>query len=331
LWLTNTKDLLNQAKERCENNLNCSTSVITDGKCDSSGDIVFATVQTLSNIIDKEEIKQDEFGLLIMDECHHLASNAESVMMFEKCINYFSARYKMGITATLHRSDGLEKTTTKLIGNVIYELKKNDTKDKLIGYYEGKPVVEVPSNMFQVPARITFVKTNYSVMDKDVYDKTGRIMFTKLITDISQDEERNQQILSILHGLDKPTIVISERVDQLHYLSEKTPNSVYIDGKTKKDIREQSIADFKDNKYNVLFASYSLVAEGLDIPQLEYLIMATPVKDERLVIQSIGRCQRPSKGKTLAKVYDLVDNVGMLDRFTAKRKSVYKKEGWDIL
>ena len=93
----------------------------------------------------------------------------------------------------------------------------------------------------------------------------------------------------------------------------------------------KTINDFKDNKYNVLFASYSLVAEGLDIPQLEYLIMATPVKDERLVIQSVGRCQRPSEGKTLAKVYDLIDNVGMLDRFTAKRRSVYKKEGWEIV
>lgn len=331
LWLCTTKDLLVQAESYIKNFTNGKTSRITEGKCDYSGDFVFATIQTLVKVIERDEIPQDTFGCVIGDEVQHCMVSDESVIQFKTCMEYFSARYKLGCTATLKTSNDLWKCIPKLIGNVIYELKKNDTKDKLIGYYEGKPVVEVPSNMFQVPARITFVKTNYSVMDKDVYDRTGRIMFTKLITDISQEEERNQQILSILHGLDKPTIVISERVDQLHYLSEKTPNSVYIDGKTKKAIREQSIADFKDNKYNVLFASYSLVAEGLDIPQLEYLIMATPVKDERLVIQSIGRCQRPSEGKTLAKVYDLVDNVGMLDRFTAKRRSVYKKEGWEIV
>lgn len=332
IWLTHTKELLNQAKERCENNLDCSTSIISDGQCNVSGDIVFATVQTLANIIDKGEIKQDEFGLVIIDECHHLATNAESVMMFEKCINYFSARYKMGITATLHRADGLEKTTTKIIGNVIYELKKNDTKDKLIGYYEGKPVVEVPADLFQVPAKINVIHTRYDILDKDVYDiNGGTLVFTKLISDLSMNEERNDLILDLLSKLNGYTIIISERVDQLHYLDSKISSSVCIDGKTPKKKREQMVEEFKNGKHKVLLASYSLVAEGFDVPMLENIIMASPVKDERLVIQSIGRCQRPYGDKKIANVYDLVDDVSMLNRFFSKRKSVYKKEGWKIV
>lgn len=331
LWLTHTKELLNQAKERCENNLVCTTSVISDGKCDTTGDIVFATVQTLANIIDKESIKQNEFGLVIVDECHHLATNAESVMMFEKCINYFCSRYKLGLTATLHRSDGLEKTTTKIIGSVIYELKKNDTKDKLIGYYEGKPIVEVPANLFQIPAKINFIHTNYNVLDKDVFDSNGyTVVFSRLISDIAMDKDRNNLILDIVKKLNGYTIIISERVDQLHYLNSKIPSSVCIDGKTPKKKREQMVDDFKKGKYKVLLASYSLVAEGLDVPMLENIIMATPVKDERLVIQSIGRCQRPYKDKKIANVYDLVDDVSVLERFLSKRKSVYKKEGWRL-
>lgn len=332
LWLTHTKELLNQAKERCENNLECSTSTISEGVCDISGDIVFATVQTLANIIDKNEIKQNEFGLVIIDECHHLATNAESVMMFEKCLNYFSARYKLGLTATLHRADGLEKTTTKLIGNVIYELKKNDAKDKLIGYYEGKAIVEVPASMFQVPAQINVIHTDYDIRDKDVYDVNGgTLVFTKLITDLSMDKDRNKLILDILNKLNGYTIIISERVDQLHYLDSKISSSVCIDGKTPKKKREQMVEEFKNGKHKVLLASYSLVAEGFDVPMLENLIMASPVKDERLVIQAIGRCQRPHKDKKIANIYDLVDNVSMLERFFTKRKSVYKKEGWRII
>lgn len=165
LFLTHTKDLLNQAKERCENNLICATSEITDGKCDASGDMVFATVQTLVNIIDKGEIKQNEFGLIVVDECHHLSSNAETIKMFEKCVNYFNARYKLGMSATLHRGDGLQKTTVKILGNVIYELKKSDDKTKFIGYYENKPIVEVSASMFQVPAEIHMLKTQYTAND----------------------------------------------------------------------------------------------------------------------------------------------------------------------
>ena len=331
LFLVHTKDLLNQAKERCENNLICKTSTITEGKCDVSGDIVFATVQTLVGIIDKGLIKQNEFGLIVVDECHHLSSNAESVKMFEKCINYFNARYKLGISATLHRGDGLENTTKKILGKVIYELKKSEDKTKFIGYYENQPIIEVPASMFQVPAQIHMLETTYNVANKDIFDTSGRIIFTSLISDLATDSDRNKQVLNIINSLKGYTIVISERTSQLEELQKQTPNSIYINGKTPKKQREKQIEEFRQGKHKVLFATYSLVAEGLDIPILENLIMASPVKDERLVIQAIGRCQRPCEGKEKANIYDLVDDVSMLDKFTRKRKSVYKKEGWDIL
>lgn len=331
LWLTHTKDLLKQAESRCKDNLVCTTSEITEGKCDTSGDIVFATVQTLVSIIDKEEIKPDEFGLVIVDECHHLSTNAETVTMFEKCIDYFNARYKLGISATLHRADGLEKTTTKLIGNVIYEIKKSDDKTKFIGYYENKPIIEVPLSIFQVPARITMKKTSYNTLNKDIYDTSGRIVFARLISDLASDYDRNKEILREINNSDSVTLVISERVEQLEYLQKQTENSIYINGKTPKQEREEMLNDFRNGKYRVLFATYSLVAEGLDIPRLTKLIMASPVKDERLVIQAVGRCQRPYENKTSADIIDFVDDVSILDRFTRKRKTIYKKEGWEII
>ena len=58
--------------------------------------------------------------------------------------------------------------------------------------------------------------------------------------------------------------------------------------------------------------------------------MASPVKDQRLVVQAIGRCQRPYDGKKKAIVYDLIDDVSMLDNFYRKRKAIYKKEGWGM-
>lgn len=329
LFLTHTKDLLNQAKERCENNLICATSEITEGKCDASGDMVFATVQTLVNIIDKGKIKQNEFGLIVVDECHHLSSNAETIKMFEKCVNYFNARYKLGMSATLHRGDGLQKTTVKILGNVIYELKKSDDKTKFIGYYENKPIVEVSASMFQVPAEIHMLKTQYTA-NEDIFDMSGRIVFTKLITSLATDSDRNKLILDLINNLKSYTIVISERTTQLEYLQKQTKNSIYINGKTPKKEREKKIEEFKKGKYKVLFATYSLVAEGLDVPILENLVMASPVKDDRLVIQAIGRCQRPSENKQKAHIYDLVDDVSILDRFTRKRKNIYKKEGWEI-
>jgi len=330
LWMTHTKDLLNQAKERCENNLLCKTSEITDGKVDISGDIVFATVQTLVNVIGKQKIPQDEFGLVIVDEVHHLSTSAESVKMFEQCVNYFNARYKLGLSATLHRADGLQITTIKILGNVIYEVKKSEDKKSLIGYYENKPIITIPIEQFQVPAQIHMLKTTYKPLNEEIFDTTGRIIFSSLISDIGDDSDRNTLILDITKKLDSYTMIISERTSQLEYLHKNIPNSIYINGKTPKKDREKKIEEFRDGKYKVFLATYSLVAEGLDIPILENLIMASPVKDERLVVQAIGRCQRPSAGKKIANVYDLVDDVGILYAFTRNRMKIYKKEGWEV-
>ena len=267
---------------------------------------------------------------ILVHNCHHLSTSAESVKMFEKCVNYFNARYKLGISATLHRSDGLQNTTTKILGDVIYELKKSDDKTKFIGYYENKPIIEVPASRFQVPAQINIVKTAYNVVNRDVFDTSGRIIFSTLISDLANDYDRNKLILDLLYRLQGYTIVISERTSQLEYLHKNVSNSIYINGKTPKKQREKQIEEFRNGEYACLFATYSLVAEGLDIPILENLVMASPVKDDRLVIQAIGRCQRPCENKKIANVYDLVDDVSILDKFTRKRKSVYKKEGWDI-
>src|SRR5699024_12064778 len=71
-----------------------------------------------------------------------------------------------------------------------------------------------------------------------------------------------------------------------------------LDSKMKKKDREKIVEDFRSGRYKYLLATYSLIAEGFDVPMLENIVMASPIKDERLVIQSIGRCQRPYKDRS---------------------------------
>ena len=87
LWITHSGDLLQQSKERAESTLNCTTSTITEGKCDLSGDIVFSTIQTLIKYIENEKIPQDLFGMTITDEVHKCSCNPKSIQMFRTCID----------------------------------------------------------------------------------------------------------------------------------------------------------------------------------------------------------------------------------------------------
>ena len=336
LWLTHTQDLLNQAKRECESNMICKTSTITAGECDFSGDIVFATIQTLSNIIDKGEIGQTLFGMIVADECQHVIISTETIMMFQKCVNYFASRYKIGLTATLHTSSGLHKVIPKLIGDVLYEMKKVD--DKFIGYsyLKGTKKVEcsVEANLFQIPAQIYFVKSNYSVKGREaLFEKKNQtVIFSTLISDIANDVDRNNIILNVLKKLEGSTIVVSDRTSQLKYLSEFFgEDAFYVDGKTSKKVREEGLDKVRNGEIKYLFASYSLICEGFNAPILENLVMATPVKDLRIVVQSIGRVQRPYKDKKIANVYDIVDDVGKLDRFIDSRKRIYKREKYKMV
>lgn len=329
IWLTHTGDLLQQSLQRCSSKMRCKTSTITEGKCDLSGDIVFATVQTLYKYINNREIPQDTFGMLILDECHHISANPSSIQLFRTCVDYFACRYKIGLTATVHRADGMQDCIKAILGDVIYKIEKKENDYRCI--YENKVLLKFPVDRFQVPAHIQVIETNYNLEGKEVFSSNGgTIQFASLISDLAMNKERNKQIIDVLKKIDGSTIVLSDRVEQLKYLCSKVDNGVQIDGNTPKKTRQKALEDVANGKTQYLFASYSLAKEGLSVDILSNLVMATPVKDFAIVSQSIGRIQRPFEGKKIARVYDFVDDVGMLMRFYTKRRTTYRKNNWEI-
>lgn len=328
LWICHRKELLIQAESYIKKYTNATISRISEGNCNYSGDFVFATIQTLYKAINENKIPQDTFGCVIGDEIQHCIISDESVMMFKTCFEYFSAKYKFGCTATLKTSNELWKCIPKIVGDVIYELKKEGSE--FVGYYENNPIVRVPLINFQVPARVYMKKTQYKPSD-ECFDRTGRIIYTKLISALATDYDRNLDILDLCSDINGYTIIVSDRVDQLIFLQEHLDNSVRIDSQLKKSKREELVEDFRKGNYKFLLATYSLIAEGFDVPMLENIILATPIKDSRLVIQSIGRCQRPYKGKEIANVYDFYDNVSILYNAYKERMKIYKKEEWEVI
>ena len=266
---------------------------------------------------------------ILVHNCHRVSTNPQSIQMFRSCIDYFAARYRIGLTATVHRADGLADCIKLIIGDIIYQIEKSD--NEYVCRYESEILLRFPIDKFQVPAQIEVIETNYNLEDKDVYSANGgTIQFATLISDLAMNEDRNKLIVDQLRKIEGSTLVLSDRVEQLKYLCSQVENGVQIDGGTPKKQREKALKDVDEGKKKYLFASYSLAKEGLSLNILSNLVMATPVKDFAIVSQSIGRIQRPYEGKTIAKVYDFVDDVGMLMVFYTKRRSTYRKNKWKI-
>ena len=315
LWLTTTTDLLNQSKERAERYMDKSLiGTITEGKVNIGQGVTFATIQTMCKL-DLSQIK-DCWDVIIVDECHRVCGSPTQMTMFAKVLNSLSARHKYGLSATVHRADGMIQATFALIGDVVHIVPDDVVADKVM------KVGIAPIG--------TGIKITSQCLNTD-----GTLNYTKLINYLCSDWDRNTCITDkLIENKDKSCLILSDRLEHLETLLSMLPNdmrnqAVMISGKmtTKKGKaeREQAIEDMRKGTKKYLFATYSLAKEGLDIPRLERLFMATPQKDYAVITQSIGRIARTYEGKVDPIVLDFVDNIGYLVKSYKKRCSTYRK------
>lgn len=315
LWVTHTQDLLNQSYDRAaqyfpENTL----GKIVAGKVQLGSHITFATVQTLSKL-DLQKYKYT-WDVIIVDECHRAAGSPTSVRMFYRVMNSLAARHKFGLSATVHRSDGLIKSTFSIIGPVRYKVPDAAVAEKTM--------------KVKVLRRDTGIKINRCCQDTD-----GTLVYSKLVPYLTESQERNEYIVKdVFENAACFNLILSDRLEHLHTLMEMLPDkyrsfAVMIDGsmtsKRGKAQRAQAIADMRSGRKHFLFASYSLAKEGLDIPRLDRLYLTTPKKDYAVVTQSIGRIARVFDGKSDAVCYDYVDQIGFCENQYKRRKTSYRK------
>ena len=315
LWLTHTVDLLRQSKERAERYMdNSLIGTITEGKVNIGKGVTFATVQTMCKL-DLSQYK-DMWDVVIVDECHRVAGTPTQMSMFAKVLNSLSARHKFGLSATVHRADGMIPATFALLGGIVYTVPDEAIADKVM-QVGIKPIG-------------TGVKISRECLNTD-----GTLGYTKMITYLCGNWER----LVVIHDAicqekGHSCLILSDRLDHLENLMKllpptMQPYAVMISGKmtTKKGKaeREQALEDMRTGKKKYLFATYSLAKEGLDIPCLERLFLTTPQKDYAVITQSIGRIARTHDGKADPICYDFVDDIGYLAKSYKKRCATYKK------
>ena len=309
LWLTHTKDLLMQSKKRAEQYFDGDFGTITNGKVDIGEDITFATVQTMTKLDLTQYAK--EFNVVIVDECHRVAGTPTKVMQFYKVLSNLKARYKYGLSATLDRVDGLLKSTFSLLGNIAHSIDPREVGDKIM------------------KAKHEMIATDLN--DSESYLETdGTFNYIKLIDYIINNQDRNVEIVNrIYREPNHHHLVLTHRVEHIrtlhHLLHSIGVDALMINGKMSKSDREHMLDLIRQGKNKVLIATYHLAKEGLDIPILDRLHLATPNKNRAIVKQSAGRIERSVDGKEKPIIYDYVDvNINYCLGMYKKRKSILK-------
>jgi len=297
--------LLNQWKERAEEFTNGKLGIIQQNKVDiENKDIVIGMLQSIAR--DKYDINIfKDFGLVIFDEAHHAPSQ-----YFSRALPIISCKLTIGLSATPKRNDGLEKVLYWYFGDIMY-----------------KSIVET-NNIIQVNI------INYDIKHEKFKEhllSTGDINIPKTINKITSIGRRNKFIVNIIESIlkenNRKIIILSDRVEHLKLLKTRLDNrnltittDFYIGGM-------KDIARKQAELAQVIFATYGMASEGLDIPDLNTLFLVT---SRREIEQAVGRITRKINPEIRPLIFDFTDQLPCFVKQGYNRRKLYKKFGYEI-
>lgn len=296
--------LLDQWKERAMQFTNAEIGIIQQNKIETEDkQIVIGMLQSIA----KEKYESDvfsDFGLVIFDEAHHAPSK-----YFSKALPQIACKKSLALSATPKRSDRLEKILFWFMGPIIYKEKVKHNNNVIAKIYKY--------NLHH--KKFSEAKMRYG-------KQVNRPRTINRLVDL---KKRNTFILDILQEImmepERKVLVLSDRITHLENLKELfdkreiTTTDFYIGGMSQKKLKIAENAQ-------VLFASYGMASEALDIPALNTLVMVTP---RREIEQSVGRIIR-KKGKVQPTIIDIVDQLPSLNRQGLHRRKFYKSRGYQM-
>lgn len=238
------------------------------------------------------------FGLHIFDEGHHYPSKT-----FEPILGLLPARYKLGVSATWRRKDGLEPLFYYHLGSKLVKLQA----PLLVGQYK-KVLWNTP-------------------VQESTYFKYGQLQTAGFINRLVYTEKYiDFLVTSCMKSCDagRRILVLADRVNLLYRI---------LDGLIEKDYGKKTGLYVGAHKRlgketlnrEIVLATYAMFSEGTDSPTLDTLLFATPRSD---IEQSVGRIQRPAEGKKDLLIVDPVFNTPYNLAMFEKRLSHYSKLGF---
>jgi len=298
LVVTHTVNLRNQWAKEYKKLTGVMPGVIGSGEFDIDHPLVVGNIQTLYRNI---PAIRKEFGTLLLDEMHHVSAQS-----FSRLVDTNFARYKIGLSATVERKDGKHVVFRDYFGSTIY-----------------KP----PKENYMTPS-IDIVRTNVRFPDGAKTPWANRINAL-----VSTDEYRHlvAMLAAAYAAKGHKVLVVSDRVLFLKSVTELIGDkAVCVVGEVPQEEREELQNQVASGEKEVLCGTQAIFAEGVNVPPLSCLILGTPLNNDPLLEQLIGRICRlcPGKLKPIAVDLHLIGSTAR--RQASARMGYYMKQGYKI-
>lgn len=264
-------------------------------------DITIAMIQSLTR---KESLEylSNEFGMIIVDECHHIPAKS-----FREVISQLNSYYLYGLTATPKRKNNDEKLIYMYIGNILYEM----TQEEQLAAQNMKAEINIKeTNLF---APFDYRIDKYEMISQILIHDTHRNSL--IIDDIDNNIARFKSIL-----------ILTERknhVDILNLYLKDMYETIAITGEDSERSRKSKLEQVKQGHFKILISTGQFFGEGVDIDSLECLFIVYPFAFEGKLIQYIGRIQRSGKPPV---IFDYRDSqIDYFEKMFKQRNRYYNK------
>ncbi len=276
-----------------------------------TGIIDVAMVSSLGKLGEISDVVKN-YGMVIMDECHHGAAQT-----IEAVLREVSGKYVYGLTATPKRDDGLEQKVNMQFGPIRYRFTARD-KAQL----QGIRHIVIPrftrmTNLgpaWKINAAYKALKENEIRNHLIAEDALQCICQGRTPLILTKFKAHAETLRRLLDG----------KVQHLFVLQggRSTREREQIRNGLRQVPAEESLAVIAIGKY---------IGEGFNLPRLDTMLLAAPIAREGNVEQYAGRLHRDYEGKLEAVIYDYVDiHVQVLEKMYHKRLRAYKKIGYEI-
>ena len=308
LFLVHTKDLLHQALDEFKK-FGFRVGV-WQGSTFSSGDVIIATRQTA---VRKERDAFKDFGLVIVDETHHISGFAGDYFdVLYRCSNTVS---RFGFTATKPTTIEARWALEAAIGPIVSE--KTIAQGNELGIL-AKPKIKLIS--YQGDEWTGEEKEYPQFYKRFIVNNRSR---NKIVVDVAEKEAKEGRsslifITKLEHGKLLETMIKRRGLD-----------CDFVHGASDADTRNSTKNKIQKKKSLIVICSV-IWKEGVSIKSLNNVIMAAGGKDQKGVLQAIGRGTRLDEGKTEVNIWDFMDPYRHLAEHSIGRVKIYKDAEWDV-
>ncbi|MGH2893570.1 MAG: DEAD/DEAH box helicase family protein, partial [Solirubrobacteraceae bacterium] len=270
----------------------------------ATGHHVFAMIQSLQGRVD--EIRPDAFDVVVVDEFHHAAADS-----YDRLLSRLEPRELLGLTATPERLDGRDVT----------------------GWFDNRIAVELRlweaiDQGFLVPFQYFGVADGTDL--RQLTWRRGGYASEELSNVFTGDDVRVAKLLEAIQRIvldpgQMRALGFCVSIEHARYMARKFTEagleSIALTGDDSTDVRDRGLTDLKAGRLRFVF-SVEVLGEGVDVPDVDCVLLLRPTESATLFTQQLGRGLRRARDKSSLTVIDLIGQQHRAFRFEDRLKAI---------